>query len=242
MITRKAGTVSIATVVLMAMAIYGYAQAPLGVNYQGIARNMDGTPKSEQPISIRVSILDGGISGVVEYSEIHEVVTNQFGLFALVIGQGEKIGDIQNIEWSTGDKWLQVEMDAEGGNNFEIIGAQQILSVPYAMYASQSGTELQGGEGISVDDDIITNAAPDQPVTLLGAGNVTVSGNYPDFIITGTDNIDDADNNPANELQTLDQEGTNVTLSDNGGSISIEDADADPSNEIQDLSTVPSGT
>jgi hypothetical protein len=144
MIGKKVRAHILVSLVLMGMAGYGYGQAPLGINYQGIARNMDGTPKSEQPISIRVSILDGGISGVVEYSEIHEVVTNQFGLFALVIGQGDKIGDIQNIEWSTGDKWLQVEMDAEGGNNFEIIGAQQIFSVPYAMYASQSGPGSAG--------------------------------------------------------------------------------------------------
>jgi hypothetical protein len=72
-----------------------------------------------------------------------------------------------------------------------------------------------------------------------------VSGSYPDYIITGTDNVDDADNDPTNELQTLDLQGASVTLSNDGGTISIEDADADPLNEIQNASEVsvtPSGT
>ena len=50
------------------------------------------------------------------------------------------------------------------------------------------------------------------------------------------DQVDDADADPNNELQTIAATGSTVTLSNGGGSFSIDDADASPSNELQDLS------
>jgi hypothetical protein len=50
------------------------------------------------------------------------------------------------------------------------------------------------------------------------------------------DKVDDADNDPANEIQTISKTGSTVTLSKGGGSVSVDDADADPTNEIQALS------
>ena len=50
-------------------------------------------------------------------------------------------------------------------------------------------------------------------------------------------NKDDADADPANELQTISKSGSTVTLSNGGGSFTdaVDDADADPANEIQDI-------
>ncbi|PCJ64375.1 MAG: hypothetical protein COA58_13560 [Bacteroidetes bacterium] len=54
------------------------------------------------------------------------------------------------------------------------------------------------------------------------------------------DQVDDADADATNELQTLSLSGTSLTLSDGGGSVTLPsggaDADADPTNEIQTLS------
>ena len=44
--------------------------------------------------------------------------------------------------------------------------------------------------------------------------------------------VDDADADPNNEVQSLSQLGSDVTLSDGGGTISIDDADSDPTNEL----------
>jgi hypothetical protein len=52
------------------------------------------------------------------------------------------------------------------------------------------------------------------------------------------DNVDDADADPINELQSLSQTGTDVTLSNGGGTISVADDDNDPANELQDISIV----
>ena len=48
---------------------------------------------------------------------------------------------------------------------------------------------------------------------------------------------DDADADPANELQSISKSGNTVTLSDGGGSFTddVDDADADPTNELQTL-------
>ena len=49
---------------------------------------------------------------------------------------------------------------------------------------------------------------------------------------------EDADADPANELQTISESGNVITLSNGGGSVTdnTEDADADPTNEVQTLS------
>ncbi|MFD2588171.1 hypothetical protein ACFSQJ_14625, partial [Croceitalea marina] len=49
---------------------------------------------------------------------------------------------------------------------------------------------------------------------------------------------DDADADPTNEIQTLSQTGTDVTLSNGGGTISVADNDNDATNEIQDANEV----
>lgn len=52
------------------------------------------------------------------------------------------------------------------------------------------------------------------------------------------DAVDDADADPANEIQTMSKTGSTVTLSNGGGSYTdeVNDADADASNELQTLS------
>ncbi len=220
------------------------AQAPIGFNYQGVARNSDGSPQVHQAISIRVNILTGGVSGTVDYSETHIVTTNSFGLFTVTIGQGEKAGKLQNVDWSAGDKWLQIEMDLNGGADYQMVGAQQIFSVPYAMYASQAGSGLHAGEGLGISDGVISNTQPDVPVKLLGGGNVTVTGNYPEYIITGSEgnqNLTSVLNNGADAGgKNLTGLGNPVNKNDAATKIyvdnkNIDDADADPLNEIQDL-------
>src|SRR5260221_14451604 len=63
------------------------AQVTNRINYQAIARDASGTALVNDSIAIRLSIEDGS-GGPVLYSEKHSVVTNQFGLFTLQIGEG----------------------------------------------------------------------------------------------------------------------------------------------------------
>ena len=207
--------VSIPLVLLLLLTGIAVAQSPVGINYQGIARDVSGNPLSDKSISIRISLIQGGINGTIQYSEIHDLITNQFGLFTLVIGQGNTSDNLLDVDWSQGDMWMQVEMDVNGGINFKTVGAQQFLSVPYAFYASKSGQGLSSGDGIEIVNNEVVNTAPDQEVRLLGAGSVTVNGNYPDYTITGIDQVDDADADPSNEIQDLEFTNNELKLTNN---------------------------
>ena len=87
---------------------------------------------------------------------------------------------------------------------------------------------ISAGTGINVNQTgqnfEIVNAAPDQTVLLSGGGATTISGTYPNFTITSTDNVDDADANSTNEIQTLSISGNSVSLSNGGGSVTIPSA------------------
>ena len=117
------------------------AQVPQQINYQAVARNTTGAILASQAVSVRLSFHDGSASGTVVYKEGHSVTTNQFGLFTLKIGTGTVItGVFTTIDWSTGSKFLQVELDPAGGSTFTDMGTQELLSVPFALYAANSGT------------------------------------------------------------------------------------------------------
>ncbi len=227
----------------MLWALAAGAQTPLGINYQGVARAADGTPLSSRSIGLRISITNGP-SGSIEYEEEQHPTTNEFGLFAIVIGQGQSSGSLADVDWSTGNKWLQIELDPDDNGNYNLVGSQQLMSVPYALYARNAGNGLDPGFGIDISNGKINNILPDQVITLTGTGATTVSGTYPNFTVNSTDAVDDADANPTNELQTISKTGSTVTLSNGGGSFTdaVDDADNDPTNEIQDLTSTATGT
>lgn len=113
---------------------------PAKFNYQGVARNATGNALASRPITLRISILDGSATGTVVYKESHAVTTNAFGLYNVAIGGGTDVtGTIAGVNWATGNKYIKVEMDPNGGTTYIDLGAAQLLSVPYAMYAA-SGT------------------------------------------------------------------------------------------------------
>lgn len=56
------------------------------------------------------------------------------------VGEGTPVtGNFANINWGNGPFFLKSEIDPQGGFNYSITGIQQLLSVPYALYASQAG-------------------------------------------------------------------------------------------------------
>jgi len=118
-----------------------FAQVPQALNYQAVARNTSGNLIINQLVGLKLSILAGSSTGTVAYSETQSATTNQFGLFTISIGTGTPVtGTFSAINWSTGQYWLKVEMDATGGTSYVAMGTAQLLSVPYALYAASSGT------------------------------------------------------------------------------------------------------
>ena len=138
------------------------------LNYQGIARNANGVALSFQNISIRLSIRDGSPNGTTLYSETREVRTNQFGLITLVIGSPGAVssfGNISTINWAASSKFLQVEIDPQGGNNFLMAGTSQLQSVPYAFFANAAYPVGNAG------GDLIGSTYPNPVVAPLAITN-----------------------------------------------------------------------
>lgn len=124
------------------------AQAPQAINYQGIARDLVGTPISNQAVGLRLSVRSGSITGTVVYQETFAVSTNQFGLYAVQVGRGTPVsGTFSTIAWGTAPHFLEVEMDITGGTNYTAAGTSELISVPYALYAETSGNVTPGPTG-----------------------------------------------------------------------------------------------
>jgi len=127
---------------LLFAGISVWAQAPNQFNYQGVARSAAGLPLATTSISLRLTIFDGSSTGTMVYQETHVgITTNTFGLYNVGIGSGTVTsGSWAGINWSTGNKYLQVELDPTGGSSYTVLGNNELLSAPYAMYANNAGT------------------------------------------------------------------------------------------------------
>jgi hypothetical protein len=130
-----------ATVFVMTLSI---AQSSDKMSYQAVIRNSDSQLISNQAIRMKISILKGAVDGLVVYSEIQNTSTNANGLVTITIGQEVGYNDIQ---WENGPFFLKTETDPGGGNNFSIVGINQLLSVPYALYSKNSGSSIPGPKG-----------------------------------------------------------------------------------------------
>ncbi len=127
------------------------AQAPQLINYQAVVRNVNGQPViNGAVVALRFIIHDGSETGNVVFTEIQTDTANQFGLVSVKIGAINSLGV---VNWSSGVKYLEVELDPTGGNNFTNMGTSQLLSVPYALFSGNStagpigATGLQGTTG-----------------------------------------------------------------------------------------------
>ena len=132
------------TITSFVVTLLAMAQAPNLLNYQGVARNAAGNVLPNQSIGLRLSILSGSSSGTLVYQETRTVLTNAFGLFNVQVGgpgATSTVGTIAGVNWTafgagSGTKFLQVELDPNGGSSYVNVGSTQMLSVPYSLYAS----------------------------------------------------------------------------------------------------------
>ena len=116
------------------------AQVPQKFNYQGIARDLKGNPMAQQMMTLKLTVLPTADATIGEYEEIQTVTTNEFGLYTLQIGNGTPLnGEMNSVKWDTGNKYIKVAIDPKGGNDFVDAGTNQLLSVPYAIYADKAG-------------------------------------------------------------------------------------------------------
>nr|MBC8488244.1 hypothetical protein [Bacteroidota bacterium] len=115
------------------------AQVPQAFKYQAVVRDNSGEILTNQSVSFRIGIHDGSAGGTIVYQETHTILTNEFGLANLEIGNGTPVtGDFSTINWAINNKFLEIELDPAGGSSYVSMGTTQLLSVPYALYSENT--------------------------------------------------------------------------------------------------------
>ena len=150
---------------------------PQGMQYQAIARDLKGEIIANQPISLKISLLNPATNNVF-YVETHDIITSQLGLFNLVIGGGKlESGSFNTVPWGADDVWLQVSIKTKGQTNFTLIGNNKLFTVPYAFRAgtanSVSSTVTQN-QALQADACDCKEGIKSVQVLYLGNDKVTI--------------------------------------------------------------------
>jgi hypothetical protein len=159
------------------------AQVPQQLSYQGIARTSTGEPISYQQITVRLSIIDSATNGNIVYQETRKLQTNYAGLFNIIIGSpgaAGVTGSVGGVNWSTGNKFIKLEMDINGSNNFGLVGITQLQSVPFALSAPISGAAMGDLTGTYpaptiAQNSITTNKLADGTITIPKLSQAVIS-------------------------------------------------------------------
>jgi uncharacterized protein (TIGR02145 family) len=161
-----------AITLVFAMALTFIFAQPAAFKYQTVVRDAGGVIIANQSVAFRMSIVQDSINGMAIYAEDHIVSTNDFGLVNMEIGNGAPVmGAFDAIDWGAGDHYLGISLDVTGGSNFVLIGASQLLSVPYSNHAKTAG---------SVTGNVATNVFPPvatvENATDIGSFSATLNG------------------------------------------------------------------
>lgn len=123
---------------------------PQGISYQAAALDASGQPMANKKITLRISMVSGEQGRKVHFSELHQVRTNDQGVFSLIIGEGRPVaGALNEVPFAAQQIWLDVEMEGKRVQEFNLVNHSRLLSVPYAMHANtasrlaESNTEVQ---------------------------------------------------------------------------------------------------
>lgn len=189
---------------LIALPISLFSQAPQKMSYQAVIRNTNGQLISNSLIGTQVSIRQISPTGVVIYRETHSDSTNTNGLISLEIGSGSIIsGSFSSIDWNNGGYYIQIQTDPNGGTNYTLDITTQLVSVPYAFHSNTSDS-LTGN--LNEQDPIFSNSV---------AFNITSQD-----ISTWNNKLDiELDGSITNELQMISISGDTISLDKGGNSI-----------------------
>ncbi|MDB4162129.1 hypothetical protein N9772_07165, partial [Bacteroidia bacterium] len=192
-----------------AYAISFGQNVPQGIAYQAVAvkdgaysvagQNPQAIYWSNKYIKVRFTILDTYPNGSSQYSEVHETTTDDYGVFNLIIGQGNSIsGDFTTIPWELGDAHLQVEIDFENTDIFTLTALEKFWSVPYAFVTNETGISSTDSSLAALDS---LNKALKAEIAALRSG--------------------DQDTVVGNEIQQLSLNNDTISLSNGGGKVAL---------------------
>ena len=139
------------TVITIISVVFSYSQTsppPEAFKYQAIVRDVGGDPQGGIDVSFQITIKESSCTGTPVYQETFSVTTNDYGLVNLSIGNGNTVsGTFSTISWGGSYHYIDVAMDINGGTDYTPMSCTQLLSVPYALYAKESGSGPPGPTG-----------------------------------------------------------------------------------------------
>ena len=200
------------TIGILVAAASLWAQSPEKMSYQAVIRNSSDELIVNTEVGMKMSILQGSVSGSVVYEETQTPTSNANGLISIEIGGPDATivsGDFSTIDWSNGIYFLKTQTDPTGGTNYTISGTSQLLSVPYALHAKSAETLTV--PFVEVDGSI-TNEIQD--LQLVG-DILTITSNETATEIDLSTYLD-------NEIQDLQLVGDTLTITKNGTATKID--------------------
>ena len=158
-----------------------FAQAPNKMTFQSVVHNASGVLVTGTAVGMQISIMQGSATGTAVYVERQTPTTNINGLASIVIGNGTVVsGSFDAIDWGAGPYFIKAETDPAGGTSYTISGTQQLMSVPYALYAARTGDTSRGTIPTVVTDSVnsvsYTSASIFCHVAAFGGGLILVRG------------------------------------------------------------------
>ena len=190
------------------------AQAPQGFNYQATVRNSAGDLIVNTNVYFKFNVIQGSETAVPIFTETHYVPTDDLGQINLVIGEGTaNTGVFSEIDWSLGSYYVGIELNT--GNGYVAMGTTQLLSVPYALYAANSGNstpttpnlEAVLAENNSANDQQIKDLQDPTEAQDAVTKNYTYSKAEVDALLANLQSqIDDLESDDGSGIVT-DQEG-----------------------------------
>ncbi|MGK0314834.1 MAG: hypothetical protein ACI86M_001054 [Saprospiraceae bacterium] len=118
------------------------AQIPAGINYQVVLRTVEGDVLSSETATVNATITDGAGNS---HSTSITTTSDNFGVINVIIGSTDENGELLDLEWGEGNVTLSVNVSSESGS--VDMGTTQLLSVPFAFYAANSGSSEPGPQG-----------------------------------------------------------------------------------------------
>lgn len=146
-----------------AVAIDEYGKEIVGID-------IEGKPLYNKEISVRFTITKG-LDGEIQWQETHPTLTDEYGLFSLIIGHGTPTGSavysrMLDIPWIDADQFLMVEISTRNDGVYKMVSNQQFMSVPYSFYTDDIA-----------DDAITTEKILNETILAedIGTGSVETS-------------------------------------------------------------------
>lgn len=167
-----------------------------GISYQAVivgpdtqelpGADAEGNILPNATIAVRFTIIDA--NNMTEYQEVQTTNTDQYGRINLIIGK-EDPDAFAEISWDGTNKDLKVEIDFNGGSNFEDMSREKLTFLPYAYHRNITATGT-----LTVDDATFLNGelmvqGPTQLNSTLNVNNGNATNLSGDLAVEGETNL-----------------------------------------------------